>query len=86
MALTKTKKTAAKNDNFEQADAFMNLELVDKHNKRHSISKGLPLHIKNWLMAQMITAAGEDPDLEFNLVGKITIVVPDAEREQIAFT
>lgn len=84
MALTK-KSTAAKTNDFEKADAFLNLALVDANGKQHNMPKGVPLHVKQWLTGQMIEAAKQNPSVEFKFVGSITLVVPDEEREAIAF-
>lgn len=84
MALTK-KSTTKPSADFDKADAFVNLSLVDANGEKHSMNKGLPLHVKQWLNKQMIEAAKQNPDIEFKFVGTITLVVPDEERKQIAF-
>lgn len=85
MALVKSKKTATTSNNFDKADAFLNIELVDKNGVRYPLPKGLPLHVTNWISSQMVTAATDKPDMEFSFVGTIRIAVSDEDREAPTF-
>lgn len=87
MALVGNKTNSVKsNANFDKADAFMNVALVDKHGNEHSLGRnGIPLHVSNWLQGQIIEKVKENPDSTFKLVGTVHIVVPDDEREKVEF-
>jgi len=56
---------------FVKADAFLNLELVDKDGNRFRMAKGLPLHVTNKISEYLIAAAAEQPGREFQLVGTV---------------
>lgn len=74
----------ANRDNFQAADAFLRLELVDAKGNRHRLPKDVALYVKNFIAEQMINKATADADHEFELVGKVH-VVDNSPKEDIEF-
>lgn len=79
-----TTASASRNDNFQAADAFLRLELVDAKGNRHRLPKDVALYMKNFVAEQMINKAQASEDHEFKLVGKVH-VVDNAPKEDIEF-
>lgn len=71
------------NSNFQQADAWLRLELVDSLGNRHRLPKDVALYLKNHVSANMIRKAEETNEHEFSLVG-VVHVVDNAPKEDIA--
>lgn len=69
-------------NNMKEARGWLNLEMVDKNGERHRLPKGLALY-ESKLEALLLKIAAENPDKEFNLVGKIYI--PTDEELNIEF-
>jgi hypothetical protein len=67
-------------NNRKEAQAWLNLELVDKHGERHRLPKGLALY-ESKIETLLIKLAQENPDKEFQLVGKV--YVPSDEATEL---
>ncbi len=76
--------TSTRNDQFQAADAFLRLELVDNSGDKHRLPKDVALYLKNHLSEQLIKKASQDADFEFKLVGKVH-VVDNSPKEDINF-
>lgn len=72
------------NNNFQSADAFLRLELVDGQGNKHRLPKDVALYMKNWIGEQMIAKASSEEDFEFNLIGKVH-VVDNSPKDDIEF-
>lgn len=62
------------NGNYERADAFLRVYLVDAEGNKHRLPKDMALYLKNNVSAAMISKAQEDGEFEFTLAGSINIV------------
>lgn len=96
MALAKKNTAARKSTNdLPQADAFLNLAVIDKNGVSHRLPKGMALYIKDRTSKSMINAqllnneaakaSGTEPvAVTFQLTGTIYIQ-PDEVAEDILF-
>lgn len=69
---------------YDQADAWLNLVVVDAAGNKHRLPKGLAMYLKDKLSAQMIKAASEK-EVTFKLEGTITVPSADDAIEQLQF-
>lgn len=84
MAIKGTKTTPATKPAYDQADAWLNLVVVDAAGNKHRLPKGLAMYLKDKLSAQMIKAASEI-EVIFKLEGTITVPSADDVIEQLQF-
>lgn len=78
------KKNQAAKPSYDQADAWLNLVVVDAAGNKHRLPKGLAMYLKDKLSAQMIKAASEK-EVTFKLEGTITVPSGDDAIEQLVF-
>ena len=85
MAIKGNKTTpAATKPAYDQAEAWLNLGVVDAAGNKHRLPKGLAMYLKDKLSAQMIKAASEK-EVTFKLEGIITIPSVDVVDENNKF-
>lgn len=81
---TATQSNNSRSDNFQAADAFLRLEVVDGAGNKHRLPKDVALYLKNHISEQLINKANEDEEFEFKLVGKVH-VVDNSPKEAVKF-
>ena len=74
MAL-KGKSNTAATQNYEKADAFLNLVLIDSEGNEFRLGKGLPLYMKDALSKALI----ENADKSFRFKGTVQLATQDKE-------
>lgn len=75
------------NSNFQQADAFLRLEVVDSEGNKHRMPRDIALYLKNHISEQLITAAASgtnEKPVSFSFKGTIHIV-DNTPKEDIKF-
>lgn len=78
------RKTTAQATNFNKADAFLRLSVVDNMGEEHRLPKDLALQISNHVSANLVAKAEADPDFKFNLIGTVH-VVDNTPKDDINF-